>query len=99
MRCTGVGTNITSPFARAHVPRPRTQRSSFTGYPEVPARPIVNANKAGQHVMQTTRRSEDRGCAEFGWVSSQYTFCFGDYYDPRFMGFGALLAINEHMRP
>jgi hypothetical protein len=49
--------------------------------------------------MQTTRRSEDRGCAEFGWVSNQYTFCVGDYYDPRFMGFGALLAINEHMRP
>jgi redox-sensitive bicupin YhaK (pirin superfamily) len=45
--------------------------------------------------MQTTRRAEDRGYAEFGRVSSQYTFSFGDYHDPRFVGFGALLAINE----
>jgi hypothetical protein len=41
------------------------------------------------------RRSEDRGKANYGWLDTNYTFSFSNYYDPRFMGFRALRVINE----
>ena len=45
--------------------------------------------------MIEIRKSEDRGIANFGWLSSRHTFSFGHYYDPRHTGYGPLLVIND----
>jgi redox-sensitive bicupin YhaK (pirin superfamily) len=45
--------------------------------------------------MIAIRKSEDRGAADHGWLSTHYTFSFSDYYDPNFMGFRTLRVMNE----
>lgn len=45
--------------------------------------------------MITIRKSEARGKANYGWLDTNYSFSFANYYDPNFMGFGSLRVVNE----
>lgn len=40
-------------------------------------------------------RSEDRGHVNIGWLDSKHSFSFGSWYNPKYMGVGALRVIND----
>lgn len=47
--------------------------------------------------MISLRPAQQRGEVDFGWINSQHTFSFGDYYNPQHMGFSALRVINDDL--
>ena len=41
------------------------------------------------------RKAHDRGLTHIDWLYSRHSFSFGEYYDPRNMGFRTLRVIND----
>ncbi|MFA6040683.1 MAG: pirin family protein [Methylophilus sp.] len=45
--------------------------------------------------MLQIHKNSNRGAADHGWLQSNHSFSFGQYYNPEQMGFGPLIVINE----
>lgn len=52
-----------------------------------------NEDNSGLRLIR--RPANQRGVADFGWLKSSHSFSFGQYFDPRHVGFGNLIVIND----
>ncbi|MEN3261664.1 pirin family protein [Sodalis endosymbiont of Spalangia cameroni] len=47
--------------------------------------------------MITCRTAQQCGQADFGWLQARYTFSFGHYFDPAFLHYASLRALNQEV--
>ena len=41
------------------------------------------------------QRANERGGGDYGWLQTNYSFSFSNYYNPEKINFGALRVIND----
>ncbi|ACS87158.1 pirin family protein [Musicola paradisiaca] len=47
--------------------------------------------------MIISRVAEQCGQADYGWLQARYTFSFGHYFDPDYLGFASLRVLNQEV--
>ena len=47
---------------------------------------------AGKKIIH---KADSRGYFDFGWLKTNHTFSFGNYYDPERVNFGMLRVLND----
>ncbi len=53
---------------------------------------LINERKKMKTVFH---KADQRGHAQYGWLSTYYSFSFADYYNPKMMNFGLLRVLND----
>lgn len=58
----------------------------------------MNVQTNIQETLRLTKRpGDERGNGDFGWLKSAHSFSFGQYHDPKHLGFGNLIVINDDL--
>ena len=65
------------------------------GFNHLPADEVGLSNKNTNIMNTIIHRAETRGNANHGWLNSQHTFSFANYYNPERMNFGVLRVLND----
>ena len=55
----------------------------------------TESNRSTTATGMQLRKAAERGRTDWGWLDSRHTFSFGEYHDPRHMGFRSLRVIND----
>jgi len=46
-------------------------------------------------MIKNIQRANERGGADHGWLKTNFTFSFADYYNPDRVGYGKILVLND----